>query len=110
MSRSQTLRQMILSFIDPEGQKSRADDLPEILDQAPGFRKKTFESLPRERYIGWHGDYHVEYGHPRRMPIDWGVAAIKVRRRKPGNYLLRLEIAVSEAPMPYVKDFQIHCV
>ena len=96
MSESQTLRSFVIEF---DGEfKSK----PQIVAITRAFVKTEISSLPREEYIDYHGNYHCEYGHARRLPKgETFVSSLKVRGTKGGKYALTATIFVAEAPHPY---------
>jgi len=111
MTESQTLRSFTIGFDIPEGQSSSFQNNPEVIEKTVAFVKKSFSVLPREEYIDWHGVYHCEYGHARRLPKDEAfVISLKVKGREAGKYVLNVEIQVSEAPNPFRGNLEVECV
>jgi hypothetical protein len=104
MAESQTLRNFIVGFGGDFKNK------PKIVRSIRAFAKKEFSALPREEYIDWHGNYHCEYGHARRLPKDeCFVTALKVEGTQKGKYILTIEIFVAEAPHPFEGQLEVNC-
>ncbi len=104
MAESQTLRSFTIGF---DGEfKSK----PKIIDRITAFVKRELSLLPREEYIDYHGNYHCEYGHARRLPKDETfVTSLKVKGEQGGKYVLSVEIFVFEAPHPYKGQLEVKC-
>ncbi len=111
MAESQTLRSFVIGFLEEhEGQRFGFKSKPEIVDRIKAFVKKDYNWLPHEEYIDWHGSYHCEYGHARRLPKDeCFVSALKVKGKQKGKYVLNVEIAVTEAPHPFKGNLEVQC-
>ncbi len=111
MAESQTLRGFVIGFYDKrEGQSFGFKSKPETIDRTRAFVKKPYNSLPREEYIDYHGFYHCEYGHARRLPKnEYFVTSLKVKGKQEGKYLLNVEISVTEAPHPFKEDLEVEC-
>lgn len=96
MAKGQTLRGYSLGFGEEYNSK------PEILRIRRAFVKKSFQKFTREEYIDWHGDFHCEYAHKRRLPENEPfVTAVRVIGRVAGDYKLQVSVIVDEAPKPF---------
>jgi hypothetical protein len=105
MSESQNIRGYSIGFQGDFRSK------PLILGITRAFAKKRFQEFTREEYVDWHGDFHCEYTHHRRLPKDEHfVVAIKVRGFVEGSYNLRVAIAVEEAPKAWEGKLQVDCI
>ncbi len=84
MTESQTLQRFIMGFHDKHDERSFGfKNKPEIVNRLRAFIKKPYSLLPREEYIDYHGFYHCEYGHARRLlKNDCFVSSIKVQGKQ----------------------------
>jgi len=103
-SQNQTLIGYDIGFKDP------TPNTPQILEKIYPFRKQSFQEFTRDEYEDYHGWYHTEYAHLRRVAKDdYFVTAIKVKSGVTGRYVLSLEIKVHEAPN-YIGELIVECV
>jgi len=104
MAEAQTLRGYNLGFKGDYGSK------PIILGIRRAFIKTLFQEFVREEYVDWHGDFHCEYAHHRRLLKDENfVAAIRVIGVLEGDYQLRVSVAVDEAPKRFEGYLTVRC-
>lgn len=104
MAESQTLRSFTIGF------DGKFKNKPRIVDRTRAFVKREYSALPREEYIDYHGNYHCEYGHVRRLPKDETfVSSLKVKGVQMGQYNLTVEIFVAEAPHPFKGVLKVNC-
>jgi hypothetical protein len=83
---------------------------PDLLRKLRVFQKQSFQEFTREEYIDYHGWFHTEYAHLRRVAKDdFFVTTIEVRGKVKGKYTLSLEIKVHEAPN-YLGDLVVECL
>lgn len=92
------------------GFKDSSPNTPELLGRARVFQKKTFQEFPREEYIDYHGWFHTEYDHLRRVAKDdFFVTTVNVKGKVKGKYALCLEVKVHEAPN-YSGELIVECL
>ena len=104
MAESQTVRSFDIGF------NGEFESKPRIVARTRAFLKSEISTLPREEYIDYHGNYHCEYGHARRLPNDETfVSSLKVKGVQRGEYVLTVSIFVAEAPHAYNGTLQVHC-
>lgn len=105
MAKSQTLRGYIVGF------RNITQDTPKIIETVRLFPKKTFQEFTREQYIDWHGDFHCEYAHPRRLFKDeYFLTTIRVKGMVAGKYTMVVVVQVNESPEAFEGDLTVECI
>lgn len=92
------------------GFKDSNPNTPELLGKVRAFQKQSFQEFTREEYIDYHGWFHTEYAHLRRVAKnDFFVTAINVKGKVKGKYTLCLEVKVHEDPN-YSGELIVECL
>jgi len=81
---------------------------PLVTERTSGFVTKEIASFIREEYVDWHGNYHIEYAHPRTIPEGESMlVSFKAETGDPGKFQLTIEIFTDEAVKPYEKKLDV---